>query len=674
MRYNKLLYKCPKCLKSFIKKRILDYHVKYCWLEDENNYECLLCGSMCNSYMDFVTHMKVHENELMHRCPFCGQYFLSLMALKKHERWHKERQLSSLTSADQFSREADSQNHVQAPSKEFYCPYCRKIFGSRSFVVHNEHNSEVLGRTFQCRLCGLYFLHRCEFMEHNREHKRFDKKLRNLVRRKLQKWVVLMPSGEYIYCGLCGKSYKILDEVISHLESHFKEFVDHKRLQKSASYSLPLNNKSWETAALLQCIDEISPRKLPKDIFLADSNNVKQNYKPLSNTEKERDFDDQLTVCQSDNNFYLEKDCQSSRGSVTYGTDVFDVVSNIKPKLSFEEPGKDVYNCSSPSESQVTKHFGNDGFSGTDQLIDSLMKNSKEIPATQKILDYEIGNSLTVDTNTCESNSKESALLKNDKKEVCLKGNETTANIVSVTSTIKDMDVVGKAYADLNQAKSERTSEHLCQSGDDSLKSKSEFLKCPACHLSFERQAFVSHIILHEKESWFICHDCGLSFWCRENLRNHRLSNHLEAGSHSAKTVKVASYEEEMEYVVKLKKKNEVNINPDGKKYNCNSCGFDCSRWGDFLNHIFQEKESELCCLEQNISNLNENQKSILKRTHEEHVHNEEMLISKWRKYFGIKREVKVFLERMVPCKTCEEYYGTTEEDRQKHQMGHKKS
>ncbi|XP_066957633.1 zinc finger protein 850-like [Macrobrachium rosenbergii] len=641
--------------------------------------------------------MKVHGNELNHMCPFCGQNFLSLTALKKHERCHKGRQLSSFRATDQFLRDVEFQNHVQVPHKEFYCPYCYKSFSSKSFVAHKEYNSEAIGKTLRCQLCGLYFLHWCQLLEHNIEHKRLDKKLTNCVQEKLQKWVV-WASGEYMYCRLCGKSYKILDAVISHLESHFREFVDHKRLQKSASYSLPLDNKSWEKAALLQCIDEISPRTLPKKIFfLVNSNNVKQTYTPLSNSEKERNFDDRLTVCQSDD-FCSKKYSQSSRGSVTYKKDVVDVMTNIKSKSSFEEPGKGVYNCSSSSKSQVTKHIDNDS-SGANQLIDCLMTKSQEIPATQKVSEYEIGNSKTVDGNTSKSHSKESVLLKNNRKEVPLRGNETTAKIVSVTSAGKDMNVVvGKAYVDCNQARSKRiytskSPERLCQSRDDGLKFKSEFLKCPACHLSFDRQAFVSHISVHEKDSWFICHDCGLSFWCQGNLKKHCLSNHPgerghhpeegghhpgegghhpEEGGHSGKTVKIGSSKKKKAYI-KLKKKNEVIISPYEKKYSCTSCGIDCSSWGDFLNHIFTEKEGEFCCLEHNTCKLNENQKSILKRTHEEYVHNEKMLISKWRKYFGISGEVKVFLECMVPCKTCGEYYGTTEEARQKHQVVHKK-
>ncbi|XP_021343987.1 zinc finger protein 91-like [Mizuhopecten yessoensis] len=170
---------------------------------NKKQYNCDVCGKMCNGLNGIKRHMVFHEgvNDKKSRCDICGKNFVQTRSLKMHMKIHKQ-SIKCDRCGCCFSSKAHLNSHMKIHMRTVFpkCEMCDKSFKTK--VVLQRH-IRIFHTTESCDICGLQ-INRQLMGNHKlaHEHER--------------------ESHDFI-CSICADRYKNADSFRTHLEIHKDE-------------------------------------------------------------------------------------------------------------------------------------------------------------------------------------------------------------------------------------------------------------------------------------------------------------------------------------------------------------------------------------------------------------------------------------------------------------------
>jgi len=180
---------CHFCAKTFRKKHSLELHMQS--HTGQYKYTCHLCGRGSATLSLFSVHLATHTDERPYKCSMCPKTFKHTKYVYLHERsvHHHIRYVA---------KSVLSKKVPKATEEERTCPYCGKLFKSRSGLSRHKISHESVHQG--CDICGRVFRHP-KFLESHRQKVHF-------------------PEQCQFVCDVCGKRYSLKGELQKHMRRH----------------------------------------------------------------------------------------------------------------------------------------------------------------------------------------------------------------------------------------------------------------------------------------------------------------------------------------------------------------------------------------------------------------------------------------------------------------------
>ncbi|KAJ4920992.1 hypothetical protein JOQ06_027943 [Pogonophryne albipinna] len=159
-------------------------------------FACSVCGKRLKSEALLAAHSRIHSAERPHRCVLCPRSFHRVASLKQH---HDRVHLRSNGAQNPNRRRS------AAPSKEFPCSICGKVFKFRSLLSSHAliHSDQ---RPYGCDFCSRSFRR----LGHLKRH-------REVVHANGER-----PAQSFV-CHICGKDKKCRSQLQRHVIIHTGE-------------------------------------------------------------------------------------------------------------------------------------------------------------------------------------------------------------------------------------------------------------------------------------------------------------------------------------------------------------------------------------------------------------------------------------------------------------------
>lgn len=167
---------CPLCEKTFVKKYLLERHIRS--HTGETPYKCEECGKGFTRKDRLYTHARIHSGEKPYCCKECGKGFNQSSHLKTHIRIHTgDKPYKCGICGKGFAQSHDRKKHerVHTGERPYVCPLCGKDFSDNSQLwkharTHDEDQEE--GTLFKCRSCDKEYEYSSQLIHHMKEHSR----------------------------------------------------------------------------------------------------------------------------------------------------------------------------------------------------------------------------------------------------------------------------------------------------------------------------------------------------------------------------------------------------------------------------------------------------------------------------------------------------------------------
>lgn len=167
--------KCPLCDKIFIKKYLLERHIRS--HTGETPYKCGECGKGFTRKDRLQTHARIHTGEKPYCCNQCGKGFNQSSHLKTHIRIHTgDKPYKCGICGRGFAQSHDRKKHVRVHTGErpYICPLCGKDFNDNSQLwrharTHDDFDKSE-GTSFKCRVCDNEYEYSSQLLQHMKEH------------------------------------------------------------------------------------------------------------------------------------------------------------------------------------------------------------------------------------------------------------------------------------------------------------------------------------------------------------------------------------------------------------------------------------------------------------------------------------------------------------------------
>ncbi|XP_055859420.1 zinc finger protein 155 [Episyrphus balteatus] len=230
----------------------------------KQSIECFLCGKSVASSYNLRRHMMIHTGERPFGCDMCYKRFREFSDLKKHRRIHStqlnfkcmvcrvnepsiydptkcvacDKSASNDSATDMADLLLDSVPNLVSPStaggkKEFQCPMCSRIFGTRHnlkrhFMIHTGE------KPFSCTICQKPFREVSTLKKHMHTHNRV----------KVYK------------CSSCREKFTDYDSFLEHKDTHPKRNSPAKRMRCLKGHEMQIKRRRSDTESAIADDDE----------------------------------------------------------------------------------------------------------------------------------------------------------------------------------------------------------------------------------------------------------------------------------------------------------------------------------------------------------------------------------------------------------------------------------
>ncbi|OWF34703.1 zinc finger protein 208-like [Mizuhopecten yessoensis] len=186
---------CGKILTKGELKRHMAEHIL------KKQYQCDMCFKQFPRLSGLKRHMTVHVNDKKYICDICGKRFVQTTGLKMHMRFHQQ-SIKCEKCGRCFSKRAQLSLHMKIHLRTVFpkCEYCDKTFKTKGVLqrhMRSYHTAE------SCDICGLQ-IHRQLMGNHKLAHE-YESNSRDFI------------------CSICEDSFKTADSFQTHLEIHKDE-------------------------------------------------------------------------------------------------------------------------------------------------------------------------------------------------------------------------------------------------------------------------------------------------------------------------------------------------------------------------------------------------------------------------------------------------------------------
>ncbi|XP_062535393.1 zinc finger protein 691-like [Armigeres subalbatus] len=146
---NERRHQCPYCAKSFVSASNYSSHVNI--HTRAKMYKCDLCDKQYALLNSLKQHRITHFKERIYLCPVCGKAYYQPTGLARHKRTHFEQPTIKCTECDKmFLTNGDLRKHFKKhlPEKPFSCEICNRAFNRKDNLkthmkTHREKGSKL---------------------------------------------------------------------------------------------------------------------------------------------------------------------------------------------------------------------------------------------------------------------------------------------------------------------------------------------------------------------------------------------------------------------------------------------------------------------------------------------------------------------------------------------------
>ena len=597
---------------------------------------CPLCGKIFLFKNTFESHKKLHEKAGWFVCYTCGNIYRSQSHLDRH--CQSNHPLHALD-ADQersvdISPEKEKNSHtpksVSSDSGDRYCcVFCKKVFiGAAKFKKHKVlHNNQKL----KCHFCDKGYSTLTNFNRHIRD---FHDQAQNSSQQ----------------CSLCNKLFHSVEKFRKHLEEH-----------KDAGWSIcSVCGAVFTHITGLVCHTSRLHGKR-QDAAPVPSDKSDKTTRSLQSHTKITSIEDQICACG-----ICGATCKNYSGlAVHMGMNHKEVKRAYRKCLGKQRRARFVCTI-------CGKKFGNKGALGNHtKMIHEKVESSCTL-CGKTFASY-----FGVRLHMWHRHKNQRHLKVHSSSKMVSKDELKKKKSVSqMKRTPADMPVINQEEGP-SKFRSRKMVSSDVEGGDVQMQGQiqtgtldTKSYKCPACRRTYKtRDAFATHVRIHERSKWYICVDCGLCFWLKEGLEEHCLMYHPEnwnpqEGNISKEGVRVSKTE---------KTSGNASALSHSEKMDCSVCGKRRLDIKYFTDHVLEhEKDNWFICEHCGNCYRDKNNLSL----HKDKYHSEKgiaanALSSDTKVDVELSSGVKIKIERMLPCETCGEFYGTTKRDYQEHIASH---
>ncbi|XP_065087210.1 zinc finger protein 37 homolog [Ochlerotatus camptorhynchus] len=169
--YKKRKFVCSSCGNAFLAISTLKKHEETC-TTTELNYECNECGKRFMQSGSLRNHMKLHTSEKTHSCPICGKTFLKKFEVPIHMVTHTTEQPFPCDQCPaRFKRMQALRNHQRHHSNPtpYKCDMCDEWFNSFSSRKYHRQKVHEGIEPFRCEQCGAAYGRKSRLDHHIRK-------------------------------------------------------------------------------------------------------------------------------------------------------------------------------------------------------------------------------------------------------------------------------------------------------------------------------------------------------------------------------------------------------------------------------------------------------------------------------------------------------------------------
>ncbi|XP_058464778.1 putative zinc finger protein 840 [Malaya genurostris] len=158
---------------------------------------CTICGKFIKNISE---HMRIHNNEKRHQCPFCPKAFVSASNYNSHVNIHTRAKMYKCDLCEkQYPMLNGLKQHRKTHFKErvYLCPVCGKAYYQPTGLARHKrtHFEEP---KIKCSECDKLFLTNADLRKHFTKH--LDEK----------------PFA----CDICGRAFRRKDNLVTHTKTH----------------------------------------------------------------------------------------------------------------------------------------------------------------------------------------------------------------------------------------------------------------------------------------------------------------------------------------------------------------------------------------------------------------------------------------------------------------------
>lgn len=158
---------------------------------------CTICGKFIKNLTE---HMRIHNNERRHQCPYCAKSFVSASNYSSHVNIHTRAKMYKCDLCDkQYALLNSMKQHRMTHFKDriYLCPVCGKAYYQPTGLARHKR-THFEQPTIKCSECDKMFLTNGDLRKHFKKH---------------------LPEKPFS-CEICSRAFNRKDNLKTHMKTH----------------------------------------------------------------------------------------------------------------------------------------------------------------------------------------------------------------------------------------------------------------------------------------------------------------------------------------------------------------------------------------------------------------------------------------------------------------------